>query len=116
MPDQPGRHRVVTLADGDAGVAVDPRRQHQARLELPGRQRSQQGRLERVVLSDAHRAVADPTGVIDEVVADEQLVELGHRLDLRDRDEVVAAEPATLALHAALLVRALDAGVAVESL
>ena len=34
--------------------------------------------------------------------------------DLRDRDQVVAAEPADLALDAALLVGALDAGLAVE--
>jgi len=68
------------------------------------------------VLTDAHGAVADPAGVIGEVVADQQRVELSDRLDLRDRDQVVAAEPSALTFDAALLVRALDAGVAVERL
>ena len=38
------------------------------------------------------------------------------RVDLGDRDQMVAAEPAALALDAALLVGALDAGMAVERL
>jgi hypothetical protein len=116
MPDQPGRDRVVALADRDAGIAVDPRRHRQAGLEQLGRQRPQQRCLEREVLPDAHRAVADPAGVIGQVVADQQRVELSHRLDLRDRDQVVAAEPAAFTFDAALLVRALDTGVAVERL
>ncbi len=68
------------------------------------------------MLPDAHRAVADPPGVISEVVADQQLVEFRDRLDLRDRDQVVAAEPAAFTFDAALLMRALNTGVAVERL
>ena len=41
-------------------------------------------------------------------------VELCQGGDLRDRDEVAAPEAADLALHTALLVRALDAGAAEE--
>ena len=41
-------------------------------------------------------------------------VELHHRSDFGDRDQVVAAKPAAFPLDAALLVRAFNAGVAVE--
>ncbi len=116
MADQPGRDRVEALPDRDPGVPVDPGRQQQPGLEGLSRQRPQQGSLEREVLPDTHRAVADPAGIVSEVVADQQLVELGHGVDLRDRDQVVAAEPAALTLHAALLMRPLDTGVAVERL
>ena len=114
VADQPGRDRVVALADRDPGIAVDPRRQRQPGLEHLGRQRPQQVGLEGEVLTDADGAVADPAVVIGQVVADQQFVELGHRRDYRDRDQVVAAEPAALALHPALLMGALDTGVAVE--
>jgi len=116
MADQRGRDRVEALADRDPGVPVDPRRQAQAGLEGLGRQWPQQAGLEREVLPDAHGAVADPAAIIGQVVADQQLVELGHGVDLRDRDQVVAAEPAAFPLHAALLMRTLDTGVAVERL
>jgi hypothetical protein len=50
------------------------------------------------------------------VVADQQMVELGHRLDLGDRHQMVAAEPAALPLDPALLMGALHTGLAVERL
>jgi hypothetical protein len=106
----------VALSDGDAGVSVDSRSQGQAGLEPLGRQGPQQAGLERVVLPHAHRAVADPAGVITVVVAGQELVELGHRLDLGDRHQVVAAEPAALPLDPALLMGALHTGLAVERL
>jgi hypothetical protein len=110
VPDQPRRHRVMALAHGDPGVAVDPRGQDQPGLEPLARQRSQHPGLEGEVLGDAGRAVGDPPGVITGVVADQALVELRQARDDGDWDEVIAPEPPTLALHAALLVRAGDPG------
>jgi len=114
MPDQVGRDAVVALPDDDPRIPVDPWGQEQTGLEGLGRQWPQQVPLEREVLGDAQRTVGDPAGVISQVVGLQQLVELGHRLDLRDRDQVVAAEPAALTFDTALLVRALNTGVAVE--
>ena len=57
---------------------------------------------------------ADPAVVVGGVDALDHLVQLRQGGDLRDRDQVVAAEPADLALHAALLMSAVDAGHAVE--
>ena len=62
------------------------------------------------MLSDADRAVADPAVVICQVVVDQPLIELGHRGDHRDRNQVVAAEPAALTFHAALLMGTLHTG------
>ena len=45
----------------------------------------------------------------------EQRVQLGQALDARDRHEVAPAEAPDLALHAPLLVRARDAGLAEEA-
>jgi len=114
MADQPRRDRVVALPHDDPGVPVDPRGQQQPGLEHLGRQRPQQRLLEGEVLRDAQRPVADPTPIVGEVIGLEELVQLGHRLDLGDRDQVVAAEPAALTLDPALLMSALHAGVTVE--
>jgi hypothetical protein len=59
-------------------------------------------------------AVADPAVLVLVVSGLKELVELGDRVHDRHRDRVGAAEPATLTLHAALLVGAVDAGLAVE--
>jgi hypothetical protein len=90
--DQPHRHRVAVHPHGDLAVAVDPGRQQQPGLERLVRHRDQQRHLGR----------GDPR------------VQLRQGVHFRDRDQVVAAEVADLALDAALLVRALDAGLAVE--
>ena len=43
-------------------------------------------------------------------MTDQQLVELGYRVDLRVRDQVVAAEAAAPSLDVTLLVRTLNTG------
>ena len=53
-------------------------------------------------------------GVVCAVCRLQQRVQLGQALDARDRHEVAASEAADLALHAALLMRARDAGLAEE--
>jgi hypothetical protein len=56
----------------------------------------------------------DPARVVAGVRRGQRLVQRGQRPQVRHRGQVPAAEPADLALHPALLVRALDAGPAVE--
>ena len=56
--------------------------------------------------ADRDRPAGDHPVVVEQVAGGDQLVQLRQRGDLRDRDEVAAAEPADLALDAALLVRA----------
>src|SRR5664279_4616786 len=60
-------------------------------------------------MPDGGRAVADAAGVVGPVGGLEPGVEFGEGIDLRHRDAVGAPEPATLAFHAALLMRPLDA-------
>ena len=66
------------------------------------------------VLADGGRPVGDPPGVVSPVGGVNPGVELGQAGHPSGRDQVVAAEAAALALDAALLVAALDAGDAVE--
>ncbi len=113
-PDQPGRHRVVRHPHHHPGVPFDPRRQRQPRVDALGRQRPQQGLLEGEVVPDRERPVVDAPTVLGRVDLLQPGVELDERRDLRHGDEVVTPEPADLALHPALLVRALDPGQAVE--
>src|SRR5580658_9169094 len=61
-------------------------------------------------------AVRVPAFLILLVPDVEQRVQLGYGADLGNRDQVVAAEPADLALHAALLMGALQAGLAIEGI
>ena len=67
------------------------------------------------MLGDAHLAPEQVAAVVEVVGQRHQPVQLGEARDIRHRDEVAAAEPADLALDAALLVRALDAGDAEEA-
>ena len=53
-------------------------------------------------------------GVVGFVPGVDHSVELGEGVDFWDGDEVVASEPADLPLDAALLVRTLDSGLAIE--
>jgi len=80
MTDQPRRHGVVALPDDHPGVAVDAWGEQQAGFEQLGGQRPQQGLLEGEVLPDAQGAVADPAGVIGQVVGLEQRLYPVHHL------------------------------------
>ena len=115
-PTIAGRDRVETAADRHPALAVDPVRAHHAWCRT--------ARPAAAAARGASSAKCSPT--LDPPVRDapsvvafhrrrQQLVELGHRRDVRDRDEMAAAEPADLALHAALLVAALDAGLTEEA-
>lgn len=55
-------------------------------------------------------------GVVDGVRRREPLIELGDAVHPRDRDQVVAAEPAAVAFHPALLMRPFLTGDAIERL
>jgi len=114
LPDQPRRHRVVTLPHRDSGMPVHAGGQHQTGLEPFDRERPQQPRFPGEVLPDGADPVADPTGVVGLVVRLEASVELSQARHLRDRHQVGAPEPAALALDAALLVGTADPGLAVE--
>ena len=56
----------------------------------------------------------DPAAVLGLLGDGDPRVQLRQRAHLRDRDQVITAEVPDLALDAALLVRSLDAGLAVE--
>ncbi len=107
-------HRVEALADADPGLLVDPRAKREAGIERLDGQRHHRVGLEREMVADGDRPPGNAPAVIDEVTASDEVVELGHRGHAGHRDEVAAAEPADLALDAALLVRAFDAGPAEE--
>jgi hypothetical protein len=112
---KPGRNRVVVLTHADARLVVDPMgQQHPGRVERLSRQRQQVGLLCLKVLTHGAAAMTDPADVIGGVGGLKVLVELTDRGDHQDGDQVLAAEPATLALDPALLVGALDAGLAEE--
>lgn len=113
-PDQPDRDRVAVHPDADLAVAVDSWCRQPACLERFFRQRRQERLLGREVLTDRVRAGADPAGVILLVPPVDHLVEFGEGGHFGDGDQVVAAEPADLALDSALLMGAADAGLAVE--
>ncbi|MEV5204630.1 hypothetical protein [Streptomyces sp. NPDC053720] len=113
-PDQSDRDRVAVHPDADLAVAVDPRCGESARLERLLRQGRQQWLLSREVLADGGGTGPDAAGVVLLAPPVDHGVELGKRVDFGDRDQVVAAEPADLALDSALLVGAADAGLAVE--
>jgi hypothetical protein len=68
--------------------------------------------LERERLGDRLGPAAHMPSIVGGHPAHQQPVQLGKRGDDRDGDQPVAAEPADLALHPTLLVRALDARLA----
>ncbi|MDH6222860.1 hypothetical protein M2283_010212 [Streptomyces pseudovenezuelae] len=116
LSDQPHRHRVPVGADRDLPVAVDPRGEPTARLERLDGQRLQPGPLDGEVLTDRLRTRPDAPTLVLQVPPLDHLVQLGEGGDLGDRDEVVAAEVADLALDSALLMGAFDVRAAVEAL
>ena len=110
QPGQRDRDRVAVLADRDQRLRVDARRRGLGRVERLGGQRAQQRPLaaptprrpsRRARRSAARRSASQP--------ASSSALSSPSVGDRRDRDEVVAAEAADLALDAALLVRALEA-------
>ena len=112
--DQLRRHRVQTLPDGDPGMPIDPGGQGQPGRERLAGQRPQRRPLQLPVVADGLDPVGDPAVLVLGVGGGQQLVELCDRVDFGHRDAVGAAEPAALTLHPALLMRAVDAGLAVE--
>ncbi|MDH6493702.1 hypothetical protein M2157_009789 [Streptomyces sp. SAI-127] len=116
LADQPDRHRVPVGADRDLSVAVDPWGEPAARLERLDGQRFQLRPFDGEVLADRSGTGTDAPALVLKIPPVDHLVQLGEGGDLRDRHEVVAAEIADLALHPALLVGALDARTAVETL
>jgi hypothetical protein len=56
----------------------------------------------------------DHPGVVEQITGRDVPVQLGQRGHGRNRDQVPAAEPADLTLHAAFLMRAVLAGAAEE--
>ena len=82
--------------------------------ERLGRQRPQRRPFQLPVVADSLGPVPDPAMIILRIGRREEVVEFSDRVDDRHRNTVGAAEPATLTLHTALLVSAVDAGLAFE--
>ena len=105
---------VLDHADGDQGGAVDAGVEDQAGVEVVGRQRCQVGQLGVVVLPDRVGVAGDAADVVVVLPGADLVVEFVQGGDFGHGGEVVAAEPSDLALDAAFLVGAVDAGLAVE--
>ena len=105
---------VLDHADGDQGGAVDAGVEDQAGVEVVGRQRCQVGQLGVVVLPDRVGVAGDAAGVVVVLPGADLVVEFVQGGDSGHGGEVFAAEPSDLALDAAFLVGAVDAGLAVE--
>ncbi|STD12644.1 Uncharacterised protein [Dermatophilus congolensis] len=105
---------VLDHADGDQGGAVDARVEDQAGVEVVGRQRCQVGQFGVVVLPDRVDVSGDAAGVVVDFPGADLVVEFVQGGDFGHGGEVVAAEPADLALDATFLVGAVDAWLAVE--
>ena len=112
-PDQPGRHRVADLADHDLGVAIDPRGQRQRGVEPSAGNGASSGAS---TAKAAHRPAPSMcrSSSARSAATSRALSSASGVVDLRDRDQMGAAEPATVALDPALLVRPRDTGQAVE--
>ena len=106
--------RVARAAHRDARLTVGLRLQRDRGVEGFGREGPERGSLGLRHLTDGGEPAGDVAGVVCAVGCLEQRVQLGQALDARDRHEVAAAEAADLALHAALFMRARDAGLAEE--
>ena len=109
QPDQADRDRVAVPADRDQSLGVDPGPGGLGAVEGLGRKRPQKRRLARERLADSLTTAADGAAEVGRAGGEEAGVQLGEVGELGDRDEVVAAEAADLALDAALLVGALFA-------
>ena len=114
-PARAGRgDRVARATHRDARLTVGLRLQHDRGVEGFGGEGPQRGPLGLRHLADGGEPAGDVAGVVCTVCRLQQRVQLGQALDARDRHEVAAAEAPDLALHAALLMRARDAGLAEE--
>lgn len=70
--------------------------------------------LDGEILAHSADARVDAAGVVDLVPHPDLFVQLGQRVDLGHRSQPVAAKPAHLTFHAALLMGDSDTGLAVE--
>jgi len=105
--DQGDRDRVAVLPDRHQRLRIHARRCLLGRLVLLEGQLAERPRLHSERLTDRLVAAGDPPREVGEASVLEQVVELLERAHLRNGDEMVAAEAADLALHAALLMGAL---------
>ncbi len=100
QPRKADRDRVAVLAHRDERLRVHARRRRLGRVERVGGQRPQQRPLRRPRLPDRHRPPDDPPAQVSFAALKDERVQLGERRDGRHRHEVVAPEPADLALDA----------------
>jgi len=105
---------VVGLAHTDPRLGIYPARQFRGDVEGRLRQRRQQRQLPGRGLLHGLGPGGDAPGVISRIRRGHQRVQLGQAGYLGHRGQMPAAEPAHLAFHPTLLVRALQAGLAVE--
>ncbi len=112
--DETGRDGVFHHPDRDHRGPIDPRVQHQARIKFLGWQGGQEWPFDLEVLAYGADSVVDPPVLVLGFPSTYPVVELVQGVSDRHRGEPVAAEPAHLALHAALFVRPGDAGLAIE--
>ena len=114
-PARAGRgDRVARATHGDARLAVGLRAERDRGVEGFGGEGPQRRLLGLRHPADGGEPAGDVAGVVCAVGRLQQRVQLGQALHARDRHEVAPAEAADLALHAALLMRARDAGLAEE--
>lgn len=120
LADEAGRDRVEALAHADPCLGVDPGAQAGHRREPLDRQHPQRRTLQRSqrvhTVTGAGSAARHPTLPVAEVARLHERVQIGERVEHRHGGEVVAAEPADVALDAALLMGTGDAGLAEERL
>jgi hypothetical protein len=102
------------LADTHPRLCVDPRCEQQRGVERLDREALQRVGFQLEVVADRQCPTGDPAGIVGGVAASDELVQLGDRVDVRDRDQVAAAEPADLTLDAALLMGAFETGLTEE--
>ena len=109
-PGERDRDRVAVLANGHQRLAVDAHRRDLGAVERSGLgQRAQQRAFVGELVGDRRRPALDAPREVLLAGVTQHHVQLRHRPDRRNRNEMVAPEAPDLALDAALLVRALQA-------
>ena len=110
------RDRIPALPHAHAGLAIDPRPEHQRRVEGFGRKRPKVCSLIGEGLPDRLAPAIDAAGIVTPVGGRQEHIELGHRGHGGHGHEMPSPEAADLAFDAALLVGATLAGYAEEGI
>jgi hypothetical protein len=110
-----GWDRVMALPDTHPRFGVNAMRTQDHHVERFVGQPGKRRRLETEMLTDADAAMRDESPVVEEHRRGDQIVELRHRTNAGNGDEMTAPEPSDLSLDTSFLMRAADAGDAEET-